>query len=114
MEKDLLAKYKGLTVGKGANGWNYQVGRFTDKLNTIADTFLMAGKKHYPNGVKIEKYAYSRIAGDLGRYCKAQGCKTTDSRVAALDELYQLCDTDKMGFTKKYWWTMGYGKPKTW
>lgn len=104
--KEHLAKYaesKNIRVEKGGSHWQDLVGRFTDRLNTIADGFLMNGKTHYPNGVKIRKYSYPEIAKDLADYCKAMGAKTKDQRCSCLEELYHLCDKSEMGFTKKYW-----------
>lgn len=98
------------TIDRKANHWNDLVGRFTDRLNTIADGFLMNKKTHYPNGVKIRKYNYPEIAKDLANYCKAMKCKTKDDRGSCLEELWSLCSSSEIGFTKKYWWTMGYGK----
>lgn len=103
---------KTFTVEKKLSGWNYEVGRFTDKLNAIANSFLMSGKTTYPDGTKIAKFAPGRVAMDLGRYCRANGCKTSQDRISALEELYDLCSKSQIGFTKFYWWTMGYGKQK--
>lgn len=101
------------TIQKGQSHWGELVGRFTDRLNTIADGFLMNGATHYPDGKKIQKYTYPHIAKDLAGYCKAMGAKTKDERCACLEELYHLCDKSEIGFTKKYWWVLGYGRPNT-
>lgn len=90
-------------VAKGGSHWTELVGRFTDRLNTIADGFLMNNKTHYPSGQKIQKFTYPHVAKDLANYCKAMGAKTSDQRCACLEELYQLCDKSELGFTKKYW-----------
>jgi len=92
------------------SGWSYYVGEFTDRLNGISDAFVKNGHTHYPNGSKIQRFEYGRVAADLARYCKAMGCKTRESRISAVTELYQLCSKSDIGFTRKYWWTMGYGK----
>lgn len=91
------------TIVKGANYWSELVGRFTDRLNTIADGFLMAGHTHYPNGTKIVKYTYRRVSMDLANYGKMMNAKDSDHRNALLEEFYQLCDKSDLGFTKKYW-----------
>lgn len=95
------------TVAKRQSGWNVYVGDFTHRLNTIADAFLMAGKKTYPNGVPIRKFSYAEVAADLANYCAAMGAKSKDERIACLAEFYQLCDTSPIGFTKKYWYCVG-------
>ena len=91
---------------KATSGWQYWVGEFQTRLNTIADGFLMNNKTHYPNGVKIRKFAPGEIASDLGKYCRAMKCKTPQDRISAVSELYQLCDKSEIGFTKKYWWVI--------
>ena len=89
---------------KGSSHWADLVGRFTDRLNTIADGFLMNNKTHYPNGIKIRKYSYAEIAKDLADYCRAMKATTPQQRCATLEELYDLCDKSDIGFTKKYWY----------
>lgn len=91
------------TIVKGANHWSELVGRFTDRLNTIADGFLMAGHTHYPNGTKIVKYTYRRVSMDLANYGKMMNARDKDHRDELLEEFYQLCDKSDLGFTKKYW-----------
>lgn len=87
-------------VVKSQSHWNELVGRFTDRLNTIADTFLLNGKKEYPDGTPIKKYTYPRMAMELSNYCKAMKAK---DNCAELEELWQLCDKAKCGFTKAFW-----------
>lgn len=56
---------------------------------------------------------YPCIAKELGRYCRAMGCKSPQERILALEELYHICDKADCGFTRKYWYTMGYGEKST-
>lgn len=97
------------TIQKRQSHWADLVGRFTDRLNTIADGFLMAGHTHYPTGVKIKKYTYPQIARELSNYAKGMG----GDKCAVLEELWSLCDHAECGFTRKYWWVMGCGGEKT-
>ena len=99
-------KFRTFTIVKGANHWSELVGRFTDRLNTIADGFLIAGHTHYPNGVKIKKYSYPQIARELSNYAKGMG----GDKCATLEELWSLCDKADCGFTRKWWWVLGCGK----
>ena len=101
-------------VEKPISGWQYQVGRFKDKLNAIADGFLKDGKAHYPNGKKITKYTDGHMAMELSAYCRAAQCKTKEQRIEVLDEMYHLCEKSPMGFTRAFWWFNGRGKNKTW
>lgn len=87
-------------VVKSTSHWGDLVGRFTDRLNTIADTFLLGGKKEYPDGTKITKYTYPRMALELSNYCKAMNAK---DKCAELEELWHICDKAKCGFTKAFW-----------
>lgn len=91
---------RSFVVVKAQSHWNELVGRFTDRLNTVADSFLAAGKKEYPDGSKILKYNYPRMGMELSNYCKAMKSKEKE---ACLEELWFLCDKAKCGFTKAFW-----------
>ena len=87
-------------VVKSQSHWSDLVGRFTDRLNTIADTFLLNGKKEYPDGTPIKKYTYPRMAMELSNYCTAMKAKDKE---ACLEELWFICDKAKCGFTRCFW-----------
>lgn len=88
------------TIQKGNSHWSDLVGRFTDRLNTVADTFLLNGHTHYPTGEEIKKYTYPRMALELSNYCKAM---KAEDKEACLEELWFLCDKAKCGFTRCFW-----------
>lgn len=87
-------------IVKGGSHWNDLVGRFTDRLNTVADGFLIQGHTQYPTGELIKKYTYPRMAMELSDYCTAMKCKDKE---ACLEELWFLCDKAKCGFTRAFW-----------
>ena len=91
---------RSFVVVKAQSHWNELVGRFTDRLNVIADSFLTSGKKEYPDGSKIVKYDYPRMAMELSNYCTAMKAK---DNCAELEELWHICDKAKCGFTKAFW-----------